>query len=283
MDVDRRGVLIFLAITSGVSYAIEGLFIASGFRFPQVPALYGQAVIAAAMWVQGLAAVITALLVTREGLGFTGLRVGSWRPYFRTALIVPSVFAVIYGLTWALGLGHPDWRLTAFRRMLESSGADPVAVPSSGLLLAGLFLASLVVGPTINGLVGFGEELGWRGYLLPKLMPLGKGTAFLLVGVIGGLWHAPLVLAGFNYPGHPLAGVAAMTAMTTALGLFLNELRLRYGSSVLAGWIHGAVNGQAYGVWRLLFLDVNPLLGGFTGLVGIAVWLAVGLWELRRR
>lgn len=74
-----------------------------------------------------------------------------------------------------------------------------------------------------------------------------------------------------------------MTAMTTARGLFINEMRLRHGSSVLAGWVHGAVNGQAYGVWRLLFPDVNPLLGGFTGLVGIAVWLAVGFWELRRR
>ncbi len=59
-------------------------------------------------------------------------------------------------------------------------------------------------------------------------------------------------------------------------------MTLRNRSSILAGWIHGAFNGQAYGIWRLLFPDVNPLLGGMTGLVGMAVWLAVGLWQVRR-
>jgi len=49
------------------------------------------------------------------------------------------------------------------------------------------------------------------------------------------------------------------------------------GAPILAGWTHGAFNGQAYGIWRILFPGVNPLVGGFTGLVGIAVWLAVGL------
>lgn len=55
------------------------------------------------------------------------------------------------------------------------------------------------------------------------------------------------------------------------------------GAMILAGWIHGAFNGQAYGIWRILFPDVNPLLGGLTGLVGIAVWTALGLWTMRRR
>jgi hypothetical protein len=47
------------------------------------------------------------------------------------------------------------------------------------------------------------------------------------------------------------------------------------GALILAGWIHGAFNGQAYGAWRVLFPNVNPLLGGLTGLVGIVVGLAV--------
>ena len=69
--------------------------------------------------------------------------------------------------------------------------------------------------------------------------------------------------------------------MTTALSIFMNELTLRYRSSILAGWIHGVFNGQGYGIWRILFNDVNPLLGGMTGLVGIAVWLLVGLGTVR--
>jgi hypothetical protein len=59
-------------------------------------------------------------------------------------------------------------------------------------------------------------------------------------------------------------------------------MTLQNRSSILAGWIHGAFNGQGYGIWRILFPTVNPLLGGITGLVGILVWLAVGLWTARR-
>ena len=133
------------------------------------------------------------------------------------------------------------------------------------------------MGPTVNGLFGFGEEFGWRGYLLPKLMPLGKWKAYTLVGIIWGLWHAPLILAGFNYPGFPVLGVLGMIGMTTTFGFYINEMTLRHRSSILAGWMHGAFNGQFYGVWRILFPEAHPLLGGVTGLVGMLVWAALGL------
>ena len=114
-------------------------------------------------------------------------------------------------------------------------------------------------------------------------MPLGKAKAYLALGIVWGLWHAPLILVGFNYPGYPVLGIVWMAALTTALGIFINEMTLRYKSSVLAGSIHGAFNGQGYGIWRILFPDTNPLLGGMTGLVGILVFLVLGLWVVRPR
>ncbi len=156
-------------------------------------------------------------------------------------------------------------------------------MPPASVFLPGLFLATIFITPFINSVFGFGEELGWRGYLLPKLMPLGRTRAYVLTGVIWGLWHAPIILVGFNYPGYPILGVIWMAGMTTALSLYMNELTLRHRSSILAGWMHGVFNSQGYGIWRLLFPDVHPLLGGFTGLVGIVVWLALGIWEMRRR
>ncbi len=102
--------------------------------------------------------------------------------------------------------------------------------------------------------------------------------AYLLVGAVWGLWHAPLILIGFNYPGYPVAGILMMMAFTTVIGIYINEKSLRYRSSILAGSIHGAINGQAYGVWRVLFPTVHPLWGGVAGVVGLAVWLALGLW-----
>ena len=73
-----------------------------------------------------------------------------------------------------------------------------------------------------------------------------------------------------------------MIGLTTSLGIYLNEQTLRHRSSVLAGWIHGGFNCQAYGVWRILFPDVDPLIGGFTGVAGIAIWTVFGLWQMRR-
>jgi hypothetical protein len=95
------------------------------------------------------------------------------------------------------------------------------------------------------------------------------------------LWHAPLIAIGFNYPGYPILGILAMCTLTTAIGISINELRLRQDSAILSGWAHGVFNSQAYGIWRLLFPTVNPLLGGVTGLVGIAVWVVTGLLTVR--
>ena len=280
--IDRKGITAYLAITFVLTYAIEGALILSGFRVTDLPPVYGQLVIAAVMWVPALATVLTVTLITREGFQITSLRFGSWRPYLETALVIPAIFTVIYGLTWLFGLAGPDWQLIRFRALMESAGADTSEMPPPALFLPILFLATLTVTPFINGIFGFGEELGWRGYLLPKLMPLGKARAYLLVGLIWGLWHAPVVLVGFNYPGYPILGVLWMSAMTTALGIYINEMTLRYRSSILAGWIHGVFNSQGYGIWRVLFPDANPLLGGLTGIIGIVVLLIVGLWVMRR-
>jgi hypothetical protein len=280
--IDRKGIISFLLITFGVTYAIEGTFIFAGLRLTGVPPLYGPLIIAGVMWVPAVATVLTIKLITHEGFAVTNFRIGALRPYLTSALVVPACFVATYTLTWLLGLGQPDWQLAGFRALMASSGVETSTMPSSALILPAVFLASLGLGPTINGIFGFGEEFGWRGYLLPKLMPLGRLKAYTLVGVIWGLWHAPLIVVGFNYPGYPVLGIVGMVVMTTALGIYINELTLQNRSSILAGWIHGAFNGQAYGIWRILFPHVNPLMGGFTGVIGAAVWLFLGLWKAHR-
>ena len=280
--LDRKGIASYLLITFGITYAIEiGLGLA-GFRWEGIPPIIGQYMIAGVMWVPALATVLTIKFVTKEGFGITNLRFGPFKPYLYGALVIPLVSAIAYGLTWLLGLGSPDWQLSALMKMAADSGADLSTAPEPTVLLLAIFFSSLVVGPTINGVFGFGEEFGWRGYLLPKLLPLGKPLAYTTLGIIWGLWHAPLIVLGFNYPGYPVLGVLWMCGLTTALGIFINEMTLRYKSSILAGSIHGAFNGQGYGIWRQLFPTVNPLLGGMTGLVGIALLALFGIWLARQ-
>lgn len=287
--MNRKGILAFLLLTFGITFAYEGCLLACGFSMnfrllaggPRGPA-YLPILVGLVMWVPALSTVIVVKFVTREGFGATNFHLGPLKPYLMSALTIPAVFAAIYALTWLAGLATPDWQLNSLRAFMGPKGIGASNLPDPRVLLPAVFLASVVLGPAINGVFGFGEEFGWRGYLLPKLMPLGKWRAYILTGVIWGFWHAPLILAGFNYPGYPILGVLAMMGMTTTLGFYINEMTLRHRSSILAGWMHGAFNGQFYGVWPILFPDVHPLLGGVTGLIGMMVWAAVGVAVARR-
>lgn len=279
-ETDWKGLSSYLLVTFVVTYAIE-VWLIRGHTSPILKGL-GQYVVAAVMWVPALGAVVTMKFVTHEGFGIANIRVGDWRPYVTSAVVLPACFVVIYATTWLLGLGEPDWTLSEFRRQFAAAGLDVPHVPAPALLWPALFLAVCVVAPFVNALFGFGEELGWRGYLLPKLLPLGKVRAYVLLGIAWGLWHAPLVFAGFMYPGHPLSGTLMFIGLTTSLGIYMNELTLRHRSSVLAGWIHGVFNSQRLGVWALLFPVTTPLVGGFSGAIGLVTWLGLGVWEARR-
>lgn len=277
--MNKKGILTFLLITFGITYLMEGALIFSGIRIGDTPPPVLQFVVMAVMWVPAFATLITTRLVTHEKLATTLFRFGpSWKPYLFTWLVIPLIFLLTYALTWLLGLGSPDWQLKEFYALVASTGADMSTAPKPNLLLGGIFALTLFFSPFVNSLFGFGEEWGWRGYLLPRLMPLGKLKAYLLLGVIWGLWHAPLITIGFNYPGYPVLGILMMCLLTTALGFLINELTLRYQSAFLAGWVHGVFNSQGYGIWRaLLFPTAHPILGGITGLVGIVVIAAAGL------
>jgi hypothetical protein len=278
--IDWKPILAYLLLTFGITYAIELAIVLAGFRADGIPQMFGQLIIAGVMWVPALAALLAIKLVAREPVRSLNIRFGSSRPYLIAALVVPAAFALIYGLTWLVGLGRPDWQMTYLRSIFTSAGAEPPAMPAPRTVWLGLFLSSSLVAPFLNSIFGLGEEIGWRGFLLPRLLPLGKARAYLLLGVVWGLWHAPLIVVGFNYPGYPILGILAMVGLTTALGIYINELTLRHQSTILAGWLHGLFNSQGYGIWRILFPSVNPLLGGVTGLIGIGVWLALGLWQV---
>jgi uncharacterized protein len=286
--INKKGIFSFLAITFVITYIVELGMIFSGVTFSLLSTpLFAQLTVAAVMWVPSLATFLTVRFITHEKFSDTGLRFGSWKAYLGSWASLQVFFILTYGLTWALGWGHPDWQIQQLFDLMVASGADMSTAPDPGVVVAGLFFSSLFIAPWINSLFGMGEEWGWRGYLLPRLMPLGKGKAYLLLGVIWGLWHAPLIAAGFGFSGqNPLIAIVLFIGMTTLLGITMNELTLRYRSAILAGWMHGVFNSQAYGIWRIVFYDTNPLLGGFSGLVGLFLLGLMGLgtlWLMNRK
>nr|WP_246475749.1 CPBP family intramembrane glutamic endopeptidase [Brevibacterium renqingii] len=102
----------------------------------------------------------------------------------------------------------------------------------------------MFVGSLSNVFVTIGEEFGWRGWLLTSLRPLGTWPALLTVGVLWGLWHAPLILLGYNFDRPGISGLGLMVAGCVMLGILFGWLRLRTGSVWPAVFAHAALNGS---------------------------------------
>jgi hypothetical protein len=150
------------------------------------------------------------------------------------------------------------------------------------VLSAAILAQSLTLGVLVTSVFAFGEEFGWTGYLLVRLLPLGRWRAALIYGAIWGLWHAPVIAGGYNYPGYPVIGAVMMCALTIAFALTQTALRLRFDSVLLTSFFHASINTQGLGLLPMLVIGVSPILGGITGLVGVVAFGTLGTWLLAR-
>jgi uncharacterized membrane protein YhaH (DUF805 family) len=279
-SVNWRGIAWFLAICLGLTWSIEITALARGIRFA-VLTIATTILVALVMLIPAISALIVRRWITREGFASANLRIGPLKPYLYVLLGVPCLLLVIYALTCAFRLGVFSTDPSVFLKSLPPLPPGK-RLPPAPVLLASVGFMSLVSGPFLNLIFTFGEEFGWTGYLLPSLLPLGRWRAVGIYGVIWGLWHAPIIAGGFNYPGHPIAGIIFMCAFTTALGLIQCSLLLSYRSVLLTSFLHATINAHVRGIWLFLVTGVAPLWGGPLGLVGILVIGIVGSWLLGR-
>lgn len=133
-------------------------------------------------------------------------------------------------------------------------------------------ISGLLAGMTINAVFAFGEEIGWRGYLVELFKGQGFIRTSVVTGAIWGLWHAPLILNGHNYPQHPVAGVFMMVLMCILFTPILLYFRQKSGSVIVAAIMHGTFNGVV-GLSNIFVLPFNDLLVGAPGLAGMLVLL----------
>jgi len=193
-----------------------------------------------------------------------GFRVGRPRWLVVSILITP----LLVGLTLVVAVAFPGVGL--------DTSADPMpGVTFSGALVTVGF--AIVAGVTINALLAFGEEFGWRGYLLWELAPLGFWRGSGVIGAVWGVWHAPLVLAGHNYPSFPVAGIVAMTVACIAFSPVYTYLVLRADSVFAAVFFHGVFNGFAGIVPVYTAADtlvLSELVASPVGMAGIVAFLS---------
>ncbi len=184
-------------------------------------------------------------LLTKEGFQSTYLGVnfkGNAKWYLASVWVKLLESAVVAILMWKLYAGH----LTAAEAI---SAESPKAVIA--MILLQIAFSLVVFFPA------FGEEWGWRGYMMPKLMELmNKPAAVLVGGILWGLWHAPLTVAGHNfgvdYAGYPWVGIGQMCLMCIAMNAFLTLITEKTKSIYPASFAHMVNNNLGPSVLILL-------------------------------
>jgi len=149
---------------------------------------------------------------------------------------------------------------------------EQIAKVPGVVFFAGMILQTIFFGITINTVFAFGEEAGWRGFLLYNLK--GKGFYFtsLITGLVWGLWHLPVIIQGHNYPDHKIAGIFMMILWTVLLSPFFTFIVYKTGTVISAAIMHGVLNAS-YGLSIVYLKGGNDLTVGITGMSGMIALL----------
>lgn len=220
----------------------------------------------------------------------TGLRLGArgWWRYWIFCWLAFPIFCLAAPFVAALfGLYPLDLvEFSGFLERLVAAGGGIALDRFSIQALVAIQIGSVLFAPLLNAPLALGEELGWRGYLLPRLLPLGQIRALVISGVLWGVWHAPIILLGYNYPNAPVQGVLQMILFCILIGIILGWTRIATGSVWPAVIGHGALNGAAglIGLFHRAGAHVDPTLVGITGITGMILpaLLIAGLVVTRR-
>lgn len=271
--IERSRIAAFVAIAFGIASAAGAVLFATG-GLRGSPEVVGGVTLSALllptayMFSPAVANVATRILTDE---GWDDLRL-------RPNLSADWVWYIVAWLGTSVLIGVGFWLYAGLGR----ADLVPAAPVGPGVGTAAV-VASLTIGPAVNTLAAAGEEFGWRGYLLPKLRPLGVRRALVVHGAVWGAWHWPLIAMGYNYGfGYPLApwsGFATMTAATVAAGTVFGALAMATDSVWPVALAHGTFN--AVGSLGAVVSGVGLVGAVPVGLVGFVPWAAAAgttLW-----
>lgn len=185
-------------------------------------------------------------IITKEGFenAYLGIHLKGNIKYYAASILVKIAEAITAGfLFWKILMPH--LKLSDFYAPSEYSVNVALLLFQIGFVLVML-------------IPYFGEEWGWRGYMMPKLMKLmGKPAAILVGGILWGLWHAPLTISGHNfgteYKGFPWLGIVLMCLYCIATNAVLTLLTEKTKSIYPACICHGMNNNICGEMWFMIF------------------------------
>lgn len=274
----RRGIGIYLLLTLAFSSIFYYLILSAG-----TLGAGGGRYVLGLMWSPGLAALLTRLLLQKNLRGM-GWGWGATRYQALSYLLPLGYAAVVYLPVWLFGLGafNSDFLFrVAVRYGLQQW--SPAATLAFFLLLAGTVG---VLGSCVSAL---GEEIGWRGFLVPELAKITSFTRTAwLSGAIWAVWHFPAILFADYRTTTPAAyALACFSVMVLSISFLFAWLRLRSGSLWTGMLLHASHNLFIQAVFDPLTKDTgitNYLIGEFgAGLAVVGALVGFLFWRQRRQ
>ena len=285
-----KRILVYLGITFGLTwgYCFFILYpVVNGETLSGIPAVVTQLLVAACMFFPAIGVLLTRL-VTKEGFTEAWLKPNLKKNirFYLLAWFGPGILTLLgSGLYFLLFKGSFDPTCGYMKLTLEAAGAPADAIPMPlWMLMIVQCIQAFFLGPAMNFVTCFGEEWGWRGYLLPKMSKqLPTVPTLLITGVIWGLWHAPLTAIGHNYgmgyAGFPFTGIGMMCVFCIVMGIFLSYVSLKTKSCIPAILGHGAINGIAAIGMYFTKDGGDPFIGPTpTGIIGMIPFIIAAIF-----
>lgn len=275
--MDRKKISIFICLTLLISWSAAGLYYLSGLEWGTPFSLVFAILY---MFFPLLCTIIVQKLIYKQPVMKTygvNTNINKWL-LIAWGLPVLITFATI-GISFLLpGVSYSS-EMTGITEYLGDFVTEEMMeeLPFSPVVMFWLMLLQgIIAGPTINAIAAFGEELGWRGFLLKETASAGFWKSAIFIGFIWGIWHAPLILMGHNYPGFEVAGVFMMTAWCILLSPMFSYVTIKANSVIAAAIMHGSLNAVA-GLAIMPLEGSTPLLTGVMGLAGFLVLAVINL------
>lgn len=261
-DEARRGLAIYFMVLVVVSAGLEGWIITHG----GLGGRFGMLVLPL-MYTPTLASLV-ARLVGREGFADVSFRWGGMagtRASLTAWLFPVAVGLLAYGAAWATGLAG----------FAAPSRGTFLGITSAPLRFLAMIPYALTIGTLLSCISAFGEEVGWRGYMVPRFVQAGVRSPDVVSGLIWCTWHVPLILwGGYAVGPYPLLSAALFILTILPVALLFFRWRIASGSVWPAVIAHGAWNVIIQGVFdRFTTGSAAALWTGESGvLTAIAVW-----------
>lgn len=225
-----------------------------------------------------IAVVITQLVCHEPMLKGLGIRWKVNRWWFVGWLLMPALIVLMVATAALLPGGglsmENEMMQAAVASMASSSAGQLPATPTMFLLLTAV--SGMLAGTTVNALFAFGEEVAWRGFLLKQFEGKSLLSTSLFIGTAWGLWHAPIILMGHNYPDHPVVGVLMMVLFCISYSPIITYVSRKAKSVIVAAIMHGTFNALA-GTVSLLAAGSNDLVYTACGAAGIIACTLVSI------